>query len=106
MKAIDKTLADKTEAIVCATNSITVTCLRYLQKLHIRIPEDITIMGFDGGSEFGFFNSPISFMMQPTEKIARKSIEVLINQLQNDDGMTKQIEAEGVIQEHLPPTQN
>lgn len=106
VKAIDKTLADKTEAIVCATNSITVTCLRYLQKLHIRIPEDITIMGFDGGNEFGFFNSPISFMMQPTEKIARKSIEVLINQLQNDDGMTIQIEAEGVIQEHLPPTQN
>ena len=57
-KAIDKVLSDGCKAIVCATNSITVMCLRHLQKLKKNVPEDVTVMGFDGGSEFDFYNAP------------------------------------------------
>ena len=102
-KAIDKALSDGCKAIVCATNSITVMCLRHLQKLKKNVPEDVTVMGFDGGSEFDFYNAPISFMTQPSETIAKKSVDILINQLQSNEGFITQIEIEGSILEHTPP---
>ena len=101
-KAIDKALADGCEAIICATNSITVMCLRHLNRLKKNVPEDVRIMGFDGGSEFDFYNAPISFMTQPTETIAKKSVDILINQLQSNEGIITQIEIEGTIVEHTP----
>lgn len=103
-KAIDKIIAEGCKAVVCATNSITVMCLRYLQKLKLNVPEDITVMGFDGGSEFDFYNAPISFMTQPTETIAKKSVDILISQLQENEGFITQIEIEGSITNHTPPT--
>lgn len=102
-KSLDKMVADGCNAVVCATNSITVMCLRYIQKMKLEVPEDMDIMGFDGGNEFDFYNSPITFMTQPTETIAKKAVEILINQLQSEEGFITQIEAKGKIVEHTPP---
>lgn len=57
-------------------------------------------MGFDGGNEFDFYTSPLLFMTQPTESIAKKAVEILINNLESDFSLVVQIEAEGKIIEH------
>lgn len=99
-KAIAKIIENNCEAIVCATNSITVTCLRRIQQLNLCVPKDIAIMGFDGGNEFDFYTSPLLFMTQPAESIAKKAVEILINNLESDFSLVVQIEAEGKIIEH------
>lgn len=104
-KTIEKVLSDGCESIICATNSITAMCLRHLQKMKINVPGDVTVVGFDGGNEFDFYNSPISFMTQPSEVIAKKSVDILINQLQANEGFITQIEIEGSMFEHTPPEQ-
>lgn len=104
-KSLSKLLACGYEAIVCVTNSITVACLRNIMELGIRVPEDIAILGFDGGHEFDFYNAPMTFMTQPSDMMAKKSVDILINQLQSDEGFITQIEVEGNIAEHTitPP---
>ncbi len=100
--AMDRITAAGCEAIVCATNSITVCCLREIQKRGIRVPEDICIMGFDGGNEFDFYNSPLAFMTQPNEMIARRAVEILIENIAPGNSMNCQIEAEGDISIYNP----
>ena len=102
-KSIDKMVSDRCTAIVCATNSITVMCLKHIQRLSLTVPDEMSIMGFDGGIEFDFYNAPISFMTQPTETIAKKAVDILINLLQSNEGFITQIEAEGTIIKHTPP---
>lgn len=104
--AIDKIAAEGCEAIVCATNSITVSCLRAIQKRGIKVPDEICIMGFDGGNEFDFYNAPLAFMTQPGEMIARRAVEILVNNLTPGDFMTYQIEAEGSISIYNPLNTN
>ena len=106
MKALNKLISEGYESIVCATNSITVACLRGIQELRLNVPNDIDILGFDGGNEFDFYNAPLTFMTQPIEMIAKKSVDILINQLQSSEGYMTQIEAEGSIFVHTPPTIN
>lgn len=101
-KAIEELAGCGCEAIVCATNSITVTCLKSIQKMNLKVPDDISIMGFDGGNEFDFYNSPLTFMTQPAENIAKKAVEILVNYLESDDKLIVQVEAEGKIVEHSP----
>ena len=101
-KTLNKLISEGYKSIVCATNSITVACLRCIQELKLNVPEDIDIMGFDGGNEFDFYNAPLTFMTQPLEMIAKKSVDVLINQLQSNEGYVTQIEAEGSIAVHNP----
>lgn len=105
-KSLNKLIAEGYESIVCATNSITIACLRGIQELKLNVPQDIDIVGFDGGNEFDFYNAPLTFMTQPIEMIAKKSVDILINQLQSNEGYITQIEAEGSIFVHTPPTIN
>lgn len=100
--AMDDVVEQGYDAIVCATNSITVSCLRYIQKNNLRIPEDYVVMGFDGGYEFEFFNSPLLFLTQPIEAIARKSVEILIGLLTSNDSTLVQEEIEGTVVEQIP----
>lgn len=105
-KAIDKLISEGCDAVVCATNSITVMCLKHLQRLKMNVPEDIDVMGFDGGNEFDFYDSPLCFMTQPTETMAKKAVDILTHILQSDEGFITQIEAEGTISEHRPLRDN
>lgn len=100
--AMNEVVKQGYDAIVCATNSITVSCLRYIQKNNLRIPEDYVVMGFDGGHEFEFFNSPLLFLTQPVEAIARKSVEILIGHLTSNDSTFFQEEIEGTVVEQIP----
>ena len=105
-KTLNKLISEGYKSIVCATNSITVACLHCIQELKLNIPEDIDIMGFDGGNEFDFYNAPLTFMTQPLEMIAKKSVDVLINQLQSNEGYVTQIEAEGSLLVHNPQSRS
>ena len=96
-KSLNRLIADGYEAVVCSTNSITANILRSIKALKLKVPDDIDVLGFDGGSEFDFYDSPLTFMAQPIEIIAHKAVDILINQLKSNESFITQIEAEGVI---------
>ena len=85
------------DAIIFATNSIAVQCLKHIRKLGIRIPDDLGVIGFDGGSEFDFFYAPLTYISQPIERMAKKSVEILLELIETNDGLTLQVEAEGSL---------
>ncbi len=51
----------------------------------LRIPEDISVMGFDGLSLTEFFYPPLTTMSQPTEQLVMASIDVLLRAIEQDN---------------------
>lgn len=49
-----------------------------------RIPEDISVMGFDGLDLTNFYHPSLTTMCQPCEQMVKASIEVLLNAINND----------------------
>lgn len=96
-KAVYNIKESDSDAIIFATNSIAVQCLKYIRKLGIRIPDDLGVIGFDGGSEFDFFYAPLTYISQPIERMAKKSVEILLELIESNDGLTLQVEAEGSL---------
>ena len=50
-------------------------------KNNIRVPDDLAIIGFDGGEAFDFFYSPLTYIKQPIEEMAKESVRILMSQI-------------------------
>lgn len=96
-KAMSSLSESGTDAVIFATNSIAIQGLYYIQKNDIRIPDDMGLVCFDGGTEFDFFYAPLTYISQPREMLARKSVEILIEKIESGNTMVQQVEAEGIL---------
>ena len=63
--------------IIFCTNLLSITGLKCLYKSNVKIPEDLAFIGFDGGDCFDLFYSPITYIKQPIEEMAKESVRVL-----------------------------
>jgi LacI family transcriptional regulator len=72
---------NKVEAILFATNTLSVHGLYYFLSNNIRVPEEMAVIGFDGSEAFDFFYSPLTYIKQPIEEMAKKSVNILLDQI-------------------------
>ena len=77
--AINTLLANekKTDAIFFATNALSVSGLVTIAKNNIQIPEQIAVVGFDGGDVFDLYRTPLTFVKQPIEEMGQEAFKVL-----------------------------
>lgn len=95
--AVRRMLERNVDALIFATNAIAVECLFTIRKRGIIVPDQLGIVGFDGGNAFEFFYSPLSYVQQPLEIMAQKAVEILIEQLDSAEGFMQHVETEGVL---------
>jgi LacI family transcriptional regulator len=67
------------DAIIFATNLLSIEGLYSIVENNIKIPEDLGFIGFDGGDCFDLFYSPISYIKQPVEEMAKAAVETLMD---------------------------
>ncbi|MDD2797657.1 MAG: LacI family DNA-binding transcriptional regulator [Bacteroidales bacterium] len=85
-KAIESLInKSKTEAIVFTTNTLSIHGLYCLQDMQVTIPNDVAIVGFDGGDVFDLFYSPITYIEQPYVQIAEEAVTILVNKIKNGE---------------------
>lgn len=75
----------QTEAIIFATNTISVHGLFCLNELKINIPNDIAVVCFDGNDAFDLFYSPITYIEQPVNEIAEEAINILFDKIKTGE---------------------
>jgi LacI family transcriptional regulator len=73
---------DMPEAIFALNNNLTSTCLQYLRKLSVKIPDEVALIGFDDVLYFGFTQPSISAIEQPIDKISERAFDLLLNQIE------------------------
>jgi len=69
------------DAIIFATNYLSIYGLEALKQLKLNIPNDIGVVSFDDHEFFKLYSPTITAIAQPVEEISRQVIKILINNL-------------------------
>ncbi len=96
---------DRPTAIFALTDSIAVGALHAADKLGLRVPEELSIMGFDDIPLVSFMIPPLTTIAQPIYQIGETAAQVLLAQLQEPDMPPQQVvlETELIIRRSTAP---
>jgi LacI family transcriptional regulator len=88
----------KCEAVVFATNTLSLAGLYAVKNLGIKIPEELAIVGFDGNEAFDFFDPPLTFIQQPLVQLGHESVRILVEQMKGNKKLQKlKLEAQLIL---------
>lgn len=92
---------DPVTAVLFATNTLGLNGLRKINQMGLKVPDELSIVCFDESEAFDLFYCPITYVRQPLQEIARTSVNMLIDQIDNDDMEVKKtiIKSDLIIRE-------
>ena len=70
-----------TTAVFAMSDLVAMGVIRALKDMGKRVPEDVSVFGFDGIGMGKYFLPSLTTIVQPQEEIARKSVEVLLEMM-------------------------
>ncbi|NPA09891.1 MAG: LacI family transcriptional regulator [Chlorobi bacterium] len=73
----------KKTAIYFSSNKLGIAGLRYLIDHNISVPEQVSLVAFDETEAYYLFPTEVSFVQQPLYDMAKESVELLDNQINN-----------------------
>ncbi|MCJ8164379.1 substrate-binding domain-containing protein [Pontibacter sp. E15-1] len=76
---------DDLDAVLFATNYLALRGLEAIDKLELRVPADVGVVGFDDHDIFRLYKPSVTAVAQPTEAIADQVINMMLDQLDTDD---------------------
>ena len=89
---------DRPDSFLFATNSLAIKGLKEISKRILIVPDDLGVVSFDESETLDFFYSPITFIDQSTDKIAKEAVRILVNQLERlEKDPDVELEAEQTI---------
>jgi DNA-binding LacI/PurR family transcriptional regulator len=68
-------------AIICASDPIALGAVRAVRRAGLRVPDDISIVGFDDSALMNSVDPPLTTVRQPIEPMGRMIIELLVSQI-------------------------
>lgn len=78
-------------AIFASTEPLAIGAMQGVRRHNLQIPEDISIVGFDNSILAQMSYPPLTTVAQPIDEMARKVIELLLNSLEEKNGVTQRI---------------
>lgn len=69
-------------AVFAGNDQMALGVLSALTRLGLRVPEDVSVVGFDGTPESAFYQPPLTTVQQNFAQLGRKSLEELIRRIQ------------------------
>jgi DNA-binding LacI/PurR family transcriptional regulator len=80
-------LGDRAPTAYYAANDLmAVGVMRALEELHIRVPEDVSVMGTNNAPYAAYTNPALSTIHVPYAEMARKAVELLIDRINRRNG--------------------
>ncbi len=68
------------DGIFCVTDGLAYLVMQMLQELHLKVPQDVQVIGFDGVKLFGHDKYICSTIVQPVPEIAEMCVELLLSE--------------------------
>lgn len=78
-------------AFFCANDEIAVGAMSALSDIGLRVPEDVSIIGFDDSRAASVVRPALTTIRQPFQELARHAVELLLAQIQNRETAEKRI---------------
>ncbi|WP_225980096.1 LacI family DNA-binding transcriptional regulator [Pseudobacter ginsenosidimutans] len=71
------------DALFFATNSLAVQGLKIINRMGIRVPQELGLISFDEHDAFDFFYSPVTYVSQNLLAIGQETVRMLISQIED-----------------------
>jgi len=71
-------------AIMCSADSVAQCVLTALNKMAVRVPEDVSVAGFDNISSSSRSCPPLTTVSQPTAEWVRKAMQILLEDIEEE----------------------
>ena len=72
-------LPDRPTALFCENDEMAIGALKRIKEAGLRVPEDISLVGFDDIPLAHYCDPPLTTIAQPAEGFGRRAVEMLIN---------------------------
>jgi DNA-binding LacI/PurR family transcriptional regulator len=76
---------DSVTAVFCANDPMALGLLRALSEQGRRVPEDVSVIGFDDIPEAGFFLPPLTTVRQDFGELGRRALDALVGLIYDQD---------------------
>lgn len=70
-------------AILCFNDDIAIGAIHEIKKHGLRVPDDISIVGFDNIKVSAYVDPPLTTIDQPAYEMGRKAVEVVLSKIKN-----------------------
>ncbi len=74
-----------TTAVFAMSDTVAIGVIRALQDMGKQVPQDVSVVGFDGIEMGKYFIPRLTTVAQPVDDIARESVQVLMDMLDRDE---------------------
>jgi LacI family repressor for deo operon, udp, cdd, tsx, nupC, and nupG len=71
-------LAERPSALFCENDEMAIGALKRIKASGLRVPEDISLVGFDDIPFAAYCDPPLTTISQPAETFGRRAVEMLI----------------------------
>ncbi|GAO41589.1 LacI family DNA-binding transcriptional regulator [Flavihumibacter petaseus] len=84
-EAIDRLLhlPQPVDGLLFASNTLCATGLRHLNRLSLRVPDDLAIVTYDETESLDLFYAPLTYLRQPLPEMGRQAIDILLKAMEN-----------------------
>jgi DNA-binding LacI/PurR family transcriptional regulator len=72
-------------AVFAAGDEMAIGLIHALREAGRRVPEDISVVGFDGNPVFAYVTPPLTTVRQPFDEAAREGIRLLVHAIETPD---------------------
>mgnify|MGYP000655916277 CR=1 FL=1 len=72
-------------AIMCVTDSLARAAAACLERRGLRVPDDLSLTGFDDLAWSAEFTPPLTTVAQPLDRIGRRAVRLLLDRLQHPE---------------------
>jgi len=84
-------MADKPTALFTGSDEVAAGIISEAKKLGLKVPDDIAVIGFDDQPIAKVIEPALTTIRQPIEEIGRKTMEVMVSLLSNDQKSTAKV---------------
>jgi LacI family transcriptional regulator len=92
-------LSDRPTAVICASDTLAIGLMRGLMNLGLKVPDDVSIMGFDDIRIAAQMFPALTTVAQDKKTIGLKASEMLIGQINNPQAPVEHFMVDGIIVE-------
>lgn len=90
---------DLPEALFCANDTVADWTIKLLKELDVKVPDEVSVMGFDNEGVCELFEPYISSIAIPTEEIGKKAVELLLRRIEQPNAPIEFIQLNPTIVE-------
>lgn len=85
------------DALVFATNSLSVRALKFIHAKGIIVPEELGVVSFDESDTFDFFSPPITYIRQDLQAISENAMQLLMKAIEGNNKKFSEITVPSII---------